>query len=81
MTLKYSPILAILLVAGAQAVAATTARADAAKASTLDQEPPDTVRIRCFMGTTQDQMPTGRSYEDLGRGWFCMPEEKPASTR
>jgi hypothetical protein len=77
MTLKYAPLVATLLLIGSQPLVAATALADEAKAATLDQQPPDAMRIRCFIGTTHDQTRNGRAYEDLGHGWFCMPEEKP----
>ena len=80
MTPKYSPIIATLLLIGSQAINPVGAHAAEAKAATLDAEPPEAVRIRCFMGASQDQMRTTRAYDDLGRGWFCVPEEKPAST-
>jgi hypothetical protein len=75
----YSPVIAMLLLAGAEVAAPSTAQASEAKAATLDELPPAASRIRCFMGTRHD-MPVQADLSGLNRGWFCVPEKMTAYT-
>lgn len=75
----YSPVIAMLLLAGAEVVAPSAAQASEAKAATLDELPPATSRVRCFMGA-QHNMPMQADIAGLNHGWFCVPEKTAAYT-
>jgi hypothetical protein len=75
----YSPVIAMLLLAGAEVAAPATAQASEAKAATLDELPPATSRVRCFMGARND-MPVQANLSGLNSGWFCVPEKTTAYT-
>lgn len=78
MTHKYSPIIAMLLLAGAEVAAPVAAKASEAKAATLQELTP-TSRVRCFMGAPQDSAARA-NLADVNHGWFCMPEKATAYT-
>ncbi|HTJ03654.1 MAG TPA: hypothetical protein VL492_12760 [Methylovirgula sp.] len=75
----YSPVIAMLLLAGAEVAIPAVAQASEAKAATLDELPPMASRVRCFMGARHD-MPAQADLSGLNRGWFCVPEKSASST-
>ncbi len=78
MTSKFSPIVAMLLLAGAEITAPSAAMSAEAKAATLDSAVAAPMHVRCFMGETSDRPNVPRDSVDLHRGWFCMQEQVPA---
>lgn len=78
MASKYSPIVAMLFLAGAEIAAPSTARSEEARATTLDNEAAPPMRVRCFMALTSDTPRATYKISELYRSWFCMPEEPPA---
>lgn len=79
MSTKYSPIVAMLLLAGAEAAAPSAARSEQAHAAPLSSEAV-VPRVLCFMGLTSDRPSSVRKSSELYRSWYCMPEEPPALT-
>jgi hypothetical protein len=71
MTAKFSPIVAILLLAGAGAAAPSAAQATEAHAASLDPAFITPMHVRCYMGMTTDRP---GAFDHLHRGWFCIPE-------
>jgi len=78
---KFSPIVAMLLLAGVEAVAprpaksedAKTAAFDAAQVTSAKLKP---MRMRCFFGVTSATL----AASDRDHGWLCMPEVRSGIT-
>lgn len=81
MTLHHAPrFLALSLVAALGTAASFHAISGDAKAATLGDPGIEPMSIRCFMGSTGGR-PDGKRFDgDLHRGWFCLPEERAATT-
>ncbi len=77
---KFSPIVAMLLLAGTEVAAPSAARSEEAQAAPLSIAAGIPMRVECFVGLTSDKPNATRHYSDLRRGWFCMPAERPALT-
>lgn len=75
---KFSSLLAIMLLVGADAAVPAVAHASEAEAAPLDPAAVHPARVRCFMGMTTDKAVAIR--DDLHRGWICIPEQVPALT-
>lgn len=80
MLTKFSPVLAILLLAGAEISVPSTARSAEAKAATLDESTLRPVHVRCFMGQTSNRSRMMEFHSEPLPGWVCMPEVRPALT-
>lgn len=77
---KFSPIVAMLLLAGAEVAAPSAARSEEAQAARPSSTAAIPMRVECFVGLTTDMPKATRRYSDLHRGWFCMPAERSAYT-
>lgn len=77
---KFSPIVAMLLLAGTEVAAPNGARAEAAKAATLDPLGVAPMHVRCFMARTSAEPLPSREYASLHYGWLCLPEVRPTIT-
>ncbi|MGO9133072.1 MAG: hypothetical protein ACLP8A_03350 [Methylovirgula sp.] len=78
MTTKFSPIIAMLLLAGAEVAAPNAAKSTEAHAATLDGMTP--VRVRCFMAPMGNKWPMADDRTDMRHGWLCMPEKVTSYT-
>ncbi len=77
---NFSPIVAMLLLAGAEVAAPSAARSEEVQAAPLRSAAAIPMRVECFVGLTTDMPKATRHYSDLHRGWFCIPGERSAYT-